>query len=249
MSKIIEIYPDAESVKLQVERRKAFGWKSDVSINDRGVYEITFTRDDEKTMNKKLKALEDDFTQCSVASNYIKRYNKVYADKKKFKAFPTVIIVILIYCIVQLAVLTIVPCALKAIYTVDPDSFYDLGLSATVGEESTPLTPDWSTDIDLESTGLLPVLSIFGVKDKILTVTVEFLINALFGIGVAAGIGVLLIVLFMIRKTLVSKTFYKAEVKYLQKRKDLLNSKIDDIEGRIDEIMLEAKRVTTKDKQ
>lgn len=249
MSKIIEIYPDAESVKLQVESRKVFGWKSEVSINDRGVYEVTFTRDDEKAENQKLKELEDDFTQCFAASEYIERYNRVYADKKKFKAFPTIVIVILVYCIIQLSVLCFVPAMLKVLYTVEPSIFYDLGLNVTVGEETVPLTADWKTEIDLEPTGLLPLLSIFGIKDKILTITVEVLINLLFGVGVAAGVGVVLIIFFMIRKTLVSKTFYKAEVEYLQNRKDLLNAKVDMIENRMKEIMSSVKKVKTKEKQ
>ena len=61
MTKIVEIYPDAESVKLQVKAREKFGWKSSVEINSRGVYEVTFTRDESKPKNQKLKALEDDF--------------------------------------------------------------------------------------------------------------------------------------------------------------------------------------------
>lgn len=246
MSKIVEIYPDAESVKLQVEARKVFGWKSDVQINDRGVYEVTFTRDDAKEVNKKLKVLEDDFMHCSVATDYIERYNKVYANKKNYKAFPTIVILILIYCLIQLFVLAIVPCMLKLLYTMDPEIFYNLGLNATVGDVSVPITPEWKQEINLEQIGLYTLLSMFGVKEKILVLTVDLLINMLFGVGIAAAVGFILIILFMIRRKLVSNTFYKAEVKYLQDRKDLLNSKVSQIENQMDKIMLEVKKAKAK---
>lgn len=246
MSKIVEIYPDNESVKLQVAARKKFGWKSEVEINDRGVYEVTFTRDDTKEENKKLGKLEEDFMHCSVAADYIERYNHLYADKKKYKAFSTIIIVILVYCIIQLSVLAFVPCMLKLLYSVDPDIFYDLGLNATVGDVSVPITPEWEQPIDLEAQGLYPLLSMFGVRDKILVLTVDLLINFLFGVGIAAGVGCLLIIFFMIRKVLVAKTFYKAEVEYLQNRKDMLNAKADELEKRMDEIMSEVKKVKAK---
>ena len=246
MSKIVEIYPDIESVKLQAEARKAFGWKSEVSVNDRGVYEVTFIRDDSKAENKKLGELENEFMQCSVAQDYIERYSRVSADKKKFKAFPTIVLLILIYCIIPLGVLAAVSCLFKIMYVADPNVFYDLGINVTVGEETVPLTPDWKTVVDLESLGLYGFASMLGVKDKMLTVTVDLLIDLLFGLGLAAGVGLFLIIFFMIRKTLIARVFYKAEVEYLQKRKTLLASKLEGLDDRMDEIMAEVKKVKAK---
>ena len=244
MSKIVEIYPDAEEVKTQVEVRKKFGWASKVSINDRGVYEVTFTRDDSKAKNKKLKKLEDDFMQCSVASDYIERYNGVYADKKKFKAFSPIVLIILIYCLIQVGVLAFVAFLFKGLYAMDPNSFYNLGVNVTVGEASTPLTPDWQQTINLEELGLYGLLSTFGVKEKILTLTVDVIMNFLFVVGIGAAVLFVLILFFMIRKAAIAKTFYKAEVEYIQRRKDLLNAKTDELEDRMDEIMDEVERVT-----
>ncbi len=243
MSKIVEMYPDAEEVKTQVEVRKKFGWASSVLINDRGVYEVTFTRDDSKAKNKKLKELEDDFMQCSVASDYIERYNGIYADKKKFKAFSPLVLVILIYCLIQVFVLAFVTCLFKALYTMDPNILYDLGMSVTVGDASTPLTPDWQQTIDLEELGIYSILATFGVKEKILTLTVDVIMNFLFIVGIGAAVLFFVIIFFMIRKAVIAKTFYKAEVEYIQRRKDMLNSKMDELEDKMDEIMVEVGRV------
>ena len=243
MAKIVEFYPDAESVKEKVELRKKFGWSSSVKTNDRDVYEVTFTRDETKDKNKKLKELEDDFTQCTVASDYIKRYNRVYANKDKFKALPTIVIVILIYLMVQLGVMALVSIMFKAMYSSDPNSFYDLGLKVVAGGESVPISPDWKFDVNLEEIGLSGILSIFGVSGPILTLDVELLINALFVVGLLSLAGFILILFFMIKKKSTARTFYKAEVEYIDRRKKRLKTIMAEIEEQMEHIMLEAEKV------
>ena len=99
MARIVEIYEDAQLAKQQVESRKVFGWSASVELTERGVFEVTFTRDESTARNAKLKELEDDFLQCSVASDYIERYNGYNVNKKKFKAFHPFLLLVVIYII------------------------------------------------------------------------------------------------------------------------------------------------------
>lgn len=243
MATIKEIYPDMESVKKQAAVRKKFGWNASVEINERGVFEVTFTRDETTSKNKKLKAFEDDFLNCSVAADYIERYKRVYADKKKFKAFSTIVIIVLIYCMIQLGVMALVSTLFKVMYSTNPSMLYDLGLNVTAGGSSTPLTPDWKFDLNIEEIGLSGVFLLFGISGPILTLTVELLINALFTVGMICLAGLLLILFFMIRKIIVTKTFYKAEVEYINRRKNRLNNILDDVDKKMDKIMRDVKKI------
>lgn len=238
MSQIKEVYPDVQSVQDQVAVRKKFGWDASIEYTDRNVFEVTFTRDDSKAKNKKLKQLEDEFTLCASAEDYIERYNGVYANKKKFKAFNPVVLIILIYVIFQFSVLAIGLCALKLIYDSNPALLTELGLSLTTPEGVTsPITPEWSYDIQIAELGLAPLFAIFGITGNVFTITADIIFNILFYIGIGIGALIVLLIIFMIRRAIRAKRYYKADVEYIDRRKKLLNSKIDELEEEMDKIM------------
>ena len=47
----------------------------------------------------------------------------------------------------------------------------------------------------------------------------------------------------MIRRAFVARTFYKAEVEYIERRKDMLSDIYSDLDSRMDEIMLEVENL------
>lgn len=239
MEKIVEIYPSVEEVKQQIEYRKTFGWSADTTLTDRGVFEVTFTRET-NARNQKLGTIENEFMECANAADYIERYNTVTVDKKKFKAFHPFILLVVIYIVFSMILQGVMLTAITTLLKTDP-SFAEQ-LPITVGEEQVILDENWSMELNLEEMGIYELVNSFGVEEKILTVTTKMLLDFLFYVGVGSlAIGVIVLI-WAIKKSLTAKTFYKAELEYVKNRKDLLNEKVDDLEDRMDDLIRQAKK-------
>lgn len=244
MARIVEIYPDPVSAKQQVESRKVFGWSSSVELTERGVFEVTFTRDESTAKNKKLKELEDDFLQCSVASDYIERYNGYTVNKKKYKALHPFILLVVIYIVFSALLQGVILGGMYALYKTDPAALIGSGLNLEVdGEVTMIIDENWEYELDLEKNKLSGIASLFGITEKTVTLNLEKVMNII-GVYAAVNIVVALVVLvWAIRKGIRAKTYYKAELSYVQNRKDLLNGKIEELEERMDDIILTVKKV------
>lgn len=235
MAKFVEIYTSAEETKEQTEYREAFGWKHSINLTERGVFEVTYTRDDSTAKNKKLKTLEDDFNQCFSAEEYIERYNDFTVSKKKFKAFHPFILLLVLYISFSMLLQGVLLLAFSYLYKSDP-SFIS-NMPVVIGEQEYVLDENFALDLNLKEIGIYDIVTVFGVKNEILTVTASLLFDLFFYVG-AGSLAIAIIVIFWaINKKRVSNLYYKAEVKYVQKRKDMLNSKIDDLDKRVDAII------------
>lgn len=238
MSKIVETYPDVDSLQAQVETRQKFGWKYSINITDRAVYEVTFTRDDSIPRNQKLGALEDDFDACCNAEDYIERFARVRANKKQFRALHPVMWLVVGYVLFMCLAMAVVMCGFKLIHVTNPNAFYEIGIEFTgPGGESTPLSPGWSEELNFEELGIKELLETFGIHQESITVTVDLIVNILFGFGIAGAAIALIIIIFIIRRSIRAKRYYKADVEYINRRRELLNSKIDEIEQEMDDII------------
>ena len=244
MARIVEIYEDAQLAKQQVESRKVFGWNASVELTDRGVFEVTFTRDESTARNAKLKELEDDFLQCSVASDYIERYNGYNVNKKKFKAFHPFLLLVVIYIIFSTLLQGGILTGLYALYKADPVAFVGSGISLEIdGKEGMVIDENWEYELDLEKLKLSGIASIFGITEKTYTVTLEKFVNIMGIYGIVNLAIAVVVLIWSIKKAIRAKTYYKAELAYVQNRKDLLNGKVDELEERMDDIILEVKRL------
>ena len=242
MEKIVEIYPTAEEVKQQVEYRKTFGWKSSIELTSRGVFEVTFTRDLSTTKNKKLKELEEEFLECSVAEDYIERYNTVSVDKKKFKAFHPAMLLLVLYLLFVLFIQGVALVGVSEVYKVDPDLI--LGALTIQGENgSQSIDKDWSFEYNLEELGVYEIASLFGVKDKIFVLTVDGIMSLFAIVGIGSLALFLILLIWTIKKTIRAKTYYKAELDYVQNRKDVLNEIVDELDTRMDEIIAQTAKI------
>ena len=242
MEKIVEIYPTPEEVKQQVEYRKTFGWKSSIELTSRGVFEVTFTRDLSTTKNKKLKELEEEFLECSVAEDYIERYNTVSVDKKKFKAFHPAMLLLVLYLLFVLFIQGVALVGVSEVYKVDPDLI--LGALTIQGENgSQSIDKDWSFEYNLEELGVYEIASLFGVKDKIFVLTVDGIMSLFVIVGIGSLALFIILLIWTIKKTIRAKTYYKAELDYVQNRKDVLNEIVDELDTRMDEIIAQTAKV------
>ena len=242
MEKIVEIYPTAEEVKQQVEYRKTFGWKSSIELTSRGVFEVTFTRDLSTTKNKKLKELEEEFLECSVAEDYIERYNTVSVDKKKFKAFHPAMLLLVLYLLFVLFIQGVALVGVSEVYKVDPDLI--LGALTIQGENgSQSIDKDWSFEYNLEELGVYEIASLLGVKDKIFVLTVDGIMSLFAIVGIGSLALFLILLIWTIKKTIRAKTYYKAELDYVQNRKDILNEIVDELDTRMDEIIAQTAKI------
>ena len=236
MEKIVEIYPSAEEVKEQVEYRKTFGWKSSIELTSRGVFEVTFTIDLSTAKNKKLKELEEEFMECSVAEDYIERYNTVHVDKKKFKAFHPAMLLLVLYLLFILFVQGVALVAVSEIYKTDPDLILSsLTIQGEGGKQS--IDKDWSQELNLEEMGVYGIASLFGIKDKIFVLTVDGIMQLFVIVGIGSLALFIILLIWTIKKTIRAKTYYKAELAYVQNRKDILNEMVDELDTRMDEII------------
>ena len=244
MAKIIEVYPDAKSAKAQIESRKVFGWHSDMKINERGVYEVTFTRNDSTKENARLRKIEEDFTECSVAADYIERYNSHTVNKSKYRAIHPFFLVLAIYFMVSFAIQGGVLLGLSVLYKADPGAFVGEGIEISIDDKEVIIVDqDWSYDLNLEELGLSGLFAIFGYNESTLNITLESAMDFCYGYSLLNLAGALILLIFIIFKRVNSKTYYKAELQYVQNRKDLLNEKIDDLNERMDDLIEEAYKV------
>lgn len=237
MAKIVEIYPDVESVQAQIKVRETFGWSSSVELTERGVFEVTFTRNDNTARNKKLKVLEDDFNECFAAEDYIERYNEVRVDERKFKSMSVFAWIVAIYFMISLAFQGVACCAIYGIYQTQPELIISQMSITDENGNKISIDENWSKEINLEEAGVYEILKTFGVKEKVVTINTDFLVKALLGLGIISLVGFIIILAWVCNRKRKSKLYYKAELEYVQNRKDLLNSKIDYLEERMDEII------------
>ncbi len=238
MAKIVEVYPDFDSAKKQIDARKVFGWHASLEVTDRMVVEVTFTRDDSKKQNAKLKDIEEDFTQCSVAVDYIERYNSHKVDKSKYRAVHPFILVIAIYFMVSFIIQGVVLFGLSYSYRANPAEFVGEGLSININDERVEIIDeDWSYDLNLEELGLSGLFSLFGHTEPTFHLTLEKAMNFCYYYSLLNLAGAVLILIFIIMKKSNSKTYYRAETEYVQNRKDVLNAKIDELNSRMDDLI------------
>lgn len=242
MRKIVEIYPDAQEVKQQVEYRKVFGWDSKVRITDRGVYEVTFTRSDDAKSNK-LENLENEFMQCSTAEDYIERYGEINVNKKKFRSMHPIILILVIYFIFSFILQGVVLGGLGALYKADPAGFIGEGFEVSVDGEPLLITQDWSYEVDLEKLGVYGVALMFGVTEKTVSITVDTFMTFSLWYGVGNIALAFILLYWAIKKKINANTYYKAEVEYVENRQELLNDKLDFLNDEMDRIIVEAKKL------
>lgn len=235
-----ETYPDIESVKSRIEYMHKFGWIEHVNITSRGVYEVEFTRDESIPKNRELKKYESMVQQANTALEFIERYQTKSVNKKAFKTFNKLTIFVLIYIIITFLMGTVVCSVIKFGYYASPEIVEKLDLNVTIDGEEVPLDESWSMTIDLldtEYANITPFLNMLGINHEIV-INVDFILNIIFGFGIFFGVIALAIIIFIIYRKAKTTSYYKAEVRYIENRKQLLDDKVYDLQKEISNIML-----------